>query len=280
MEFRVNEGVHRMNRLTFKTKENCLMQPRVFRFAVCGLLLFAGQAAAATVEEVVAQYLEARGGEAAIMAVQSARTSGTMRMGGSAAGAMEVPFTVEFKRPDRVRVEFSLQGMIAVQAYDGQVGWSVMPFLGKTEPEEMAADQLKDVKDQADFDGPLVNYNEKGHTIELVGEEEMDGAPAFKLKVTKANGDVVNVYLDLESFIELKSDTKRMVQGTEIEVTTRYRDYKKTDGLLFAHLIEMSFPGNPKGQVITINTIELGVDLADDRFTMPAKKPGEEAPTE
>ena len=255
------------------------MQPMIVVFVVCGLLLLGGQAAAATVEEVVAHNLEARGGEAAISAVQSARTSGAMRMGGSAAGAMEVPFTAEFKRPDRVRVEFSLQGMTAVQAYDGQVGWSVMPFLGKTEPEEMAPDQLKDIKDQADFDGPLVNYNEKGHTIELVGEEEVDGASAFKLKVTKANGDVVNIYLDRESFIELKSDTKRIVQGTEIEVTTHFKDYQKTNGLLFAHLIEMSFPGNPKGQVITITTIEFGVDLADDRFSMPVKKATDDEPS-
>ena len=256
------------------------MRPRVVLCVVCGLLVLGGQAIAATVGEVVAQNLEARGGEAAILAVKSARMTGTMRMGGPAAGAMEVPFTAEFKRPDRIRMEFSMQGMTAVQAYDGEVGWSVMPFLGKTDPEEMPKDQLKDIKVQADFDGLLVDYKKKGHAVELVGEEDVDGSPAFKLKVTKANGDVVNVYIDMERHIELKSDTKRTVQGTEIEVTTHFKDYKKIDGLLYAHTIEMGFPGNPAGQVITLNTIELGVDLADDRFTMPAKKASEEATPE
>jgi len=256
------------------------MQRKMSLWVLCGLLVLGGQATAATVEEVVAKNLETRGGEEAILAVQSAHMSGTMRMGGSAAGAVEVPFTAEFKRPDRVRVEFTMQGMTAIQAYDGTVGWSVMPFLGKTEPEEMAEDQLKDIKEQADFDGLLVNYKEKGHTVELMGEEEVDGTPAFKLKVTKANGDVVNMYLDQEYYIEFKSDAKRMVQGNEIEITTVYGDYKEIDGLLFAHSMEMGFPGNPAGQVITINTIELGVDIADDRFAMPAKKAGEEAPSE
>jgi len=256
------------------------MRPSVFRCVLGGLLVLGGQAAAATVEEVVAKNLRARGGEEAIQAVESVRMSGTMRMGGAAAGAVEVPFTAEFKRPARIRMEFSMQGMTAIQAYDGTVGWSVMPFLGKTEPEEMPEDQLKDIKVQADFDGLLVNYKKKGHAIELVGEEDVDGTSAFKLKVTKANGDVVNLYLDQEHCIEFRSDTKRMVQGNEIEIVTHYKDYKKIDGLLFAHLMEMSFQGNPAGQVITLNTIELGVDLADDRFTMPAKKTGKETPSE
>jgi outer membrane lipoprotein-sorting protein len=256
------------------------MRPKVFLFVACGWLVLGGQAMAATAEEVVARNLDARGGEAAILAVKSARMTGTMRMGGAAAGAMEVPFTAEFKRPNRIRMEFSMQGMTAVQAYDGDVGWSVMPFLGKTDPEEMPKEQLKDIKVQADFDGLLVNYKKKGHAVELVGEEDVDGAPAIKLKVTKANGDVVNIYLDRNTFIELKSDTKRIVQGTEIEVTTTFKDYKKIDGLLYAHTIEMGFPGNPAGQVITLNTIELGVDLADDRFTMPAKKTSKAAPPE
>ena len=256
------------------------MRPKVFLVVLCVLLVLGGMAAAATVEEVVAKNLEARGGEEAILAVQSARMCGTMRMGGSAEGAIEVPFTAEFKRPNRVRMEFSMQGMTAVRAYDGEVGWSVMPFLGQTEPEELAADQLKDLKEQADFDGLLVNFKKKGHTVELAGEEEVDGTPAIKLKVTKAEGDVVNMYLDLENYIEFKSDTKRNVQGTEIEITTLYKEYKEIDCLLFAHSLEMGFPGNPAGQVITLHTVELGVDLADDRFAMPAKKTGGETPPE
>ena len=256
------------------------MRPSVLRCVLGGLLVLGGQAAAATVEEVVAKNLAARGGEDAILAVQTARLVGTMRMGGSAAGAVEVPFTAEFKRPNRIRMEFSLQGMTAVQGYDGEVGWAVMPFAGKPEPEEMDAGQLKDIKEQADFDGLLVNYKEKGHTVELAGEEEVDGTPIFKLKVTKANGDVVNMYLDREFYTEIKSDTKRMVQGTEIEITTTYKDFRKINGLLFAHSMEMGFPGSPAGQVITINTIELGVDLADDRFTMPVKKTSGETPPE
>ena len=251
------------------------MQRKVVLWVLCGLLALSGQATAETLEEILAKNLEVRGGEEAILAVKSTRSTGTMRMGGSAAGALEVPFTAEFKRPGKVRIEFTMQGMTGVQAYDGEVGWSIMPFLGKTEPEEMAEDQLKDIKDQADFDGLLVNYEEKGHAVEYVGTEEVDGTPAYKLKVTKANGDIVNLYLDQEYYIEFKADTTREVQGAQVKISTVFGDYKEVEGLLFAHSMEISFEGNPAGQVLTMDSIELNVDIEDDRFTMPEPKESE-----
>jgi outer membrane lipoprotein-sorting protein len=252
------------------------MQRKLVLCVLCGVLALAGLASAETLEEILAKNLEVRGGEDAILAVQSTRSSGTMRMGGSAAGALEVPFTAEFKRPNKVRIEFTMQGMTAIQAYDGEVGWAVMPFLGRTEPEEMAEDRLKDIKDQADFDGILVNYEEKGHTVEFLGTEDVDGTSAYMLKVTKANGDVVDLFLDAEYYIEFKAETTREVQGSEIEVSTVFGDYKEVDGLLFAHSMEMSFVGSPAGQVITIEKMELNVEIDDDRFTMPEPRAAEE----
>jgi outer membrane lipoprotein-sorting protein len=245
------------------------MQRKLVLCVLFGLVALVGQATAETVEEIIAKNLEVHGGEENILAVKTIRMTGTMRMGGSAAGALEVPIVVEFKRPEMLRIEFTMQGMTAVQAYDGTTGWAIMPFMGKTEPEEMAEDQLKQLKDQADVDGPLVNYEEKGHTVELVGSEEVDGTPAYKLKVSKANGDIVNLYLDQEYYVEFKADAVREVQGTEVEVTTVFGDYKEVGGLLFAHSMEISVGDGPAGQVLTIDSIELDTEIADDRFTMP-----------
>ena len=251
------------------------MRSLVTTMILCGLVLMSGVAAAETVEEIVAANLEAKGGEEAWMAVETGKMSGTMRMGGGAAGAMEMPFTVEFKKPHNIRLEFTMQGMTAVQAFDGETGWAILPFLGKTEPEEMAEDQVKQLKDQADFEGVLVNYKEKGHTVEFVGQEEVDGTPAFKLKVTRADGDVDFLYLDEEYFVEFKMESTREVQGNEVTVATVLGDYKEVDGLLFAHSMEMAFGGGEAQQVITIEKIELGIDLPDDRFAMPAKTEAE-----
>ncbi len=244
---------------------------------LCGMVLLGGIASAETVDEIVAANLEAKGGEDAWKALESGKMAGTMRMGGGAAGAMEMPFTVEFKKPHKVRLEFTMQGMTAIQAFDGEIGWSIMPFLGKTEPEEMAEDQVKQLKDQADFEGVLVDYEEKGHAIELVGEEEVDGTPAYKLKVTRADGDVDFLYLDAEYFVEFKIEATREVQGNEVTISTVLGDYKEVDGLIFAHSMEMAFGGSEAQQVITIESIELGIELPDERFAMPEKTEAEAA---
>jgi len=245
------------------------MKTKTTVLLLCGLAMIGGFAAGETLDEIVAANLEAKGGEEAWIALQTGRMTGTMQMGGGAAGAIEVPFSVEFKKPHMIRLEFTMQGMTAIQAYDGEIGWSVMPFMGKTEPEEMAEDQVKQLKNQADFEGPLVNYKKKGHTVELLGKKEVDGTPAFKLKVTKENGDVDILYLDEEYFVEFKMEAEREVQGSEISVATVVGDYKEVDGLLFAHSMEMSFGGGEVQQVITIQKIELGVEFPEDHFAMP-----------
>ncbi|HZI63690.1 MAG TPA: outer membrane lipoprotein-sorting protein, partial [Thermoanaerobaculia bacterium] len=119
-------------------------------------------AALPTVDEIIAKNLAARGGKDQILAKKSVRMTGKM-----AGGGQEFPFTLQWKRPNRIRLEFTFQGMTGVQAYDGTTGWMVMPFMGKKDPEQMSADDLKQVEDQADFDGELVDYQQKGHQIEL-----------------------------------------------------------------------------------------------------------------
>jgi outer membrane lipoprotein-sorting protein len=222
-----------------------------------------------TLDELLAAHFEALGGAEALAAVESAQFNGNMAMG----PGMEVPFTMVFSRPMSMRLEFTMQGMTAVQAYDGETAWSIMPFMGKTDPEVMADDQAKNIKEQADFDGPLMNWEEKGHQIELMGLEETDGTEAYKLKVSLANGDERYHYLDSEYFILIKQEGKTTMQGAEVEFETILSDYKEVDGLMFPHSIESRPKGQPHGQVITIESIELGVDVNDEMFAMPEAAP-------
>ena len=218
-----------------------------------------------TLDEVIAAHFEAIGGADNLKAVQSARLAGHMSMGPGA----EVPFTMIFARPEKLRLEFTMQGMTAVQAYDGETAWSIMPFMGKTEPEVMAEDQAKNIKEQADFDGPLMDWKEKGHQVELMGLEETEGTEAYKLKITLANGDVRYYYLDSEYFVPIKQEGKTTMQGNEVEFETILSDYKEVDGLMFPFSIESRPKGAPAGQVITIDSIELGVEVSDGEFAMP-----------
>jgi len=239
------------------------------------LALAAPVLSAQTLDEIIAKNVKAKGGLDKIKAVQTARLTGKMVVG----PGMEAPFVMELKRPRHLRMEITFQGMTGTQAYDGKSGWAVMPFQGRKDPESMSADDLKLVDEQADFDGPLVDYKEKGHTVDLLGKEKVEGSDAFKIKVTLKNGDVRHLYLDAESFLEIKAEAKRTIRGSEQEFESIIGDYKEVGGLMLPHSME----GGPKGgtmrQKLTIDKIELNVPIEDARFKMPEVKKAEPSPS-
>jgi outer membrane lipoprotein-sorting protein len=155
------------------------------RVALCAAVaaVFAVPAAAQTLDEIIAKSIAARGGEAKLRAVKSLRFTGQIEV----APGMTAPMTMVLKRPSMVRMEFIVQGMTGIQAYDGKAGWSVMPFQGKKDAEPMAADDVKNMEDQADFDGSLMDYRAKGNTVEYLGKDKVEGSEAYKLKVTISN---------------------------------------------------------------------------------------------
>lgn len=239
-------------------------------FACLFLAGLIGSAAwAQTADEIIQKNIEAKGGLAKIKAVQTVRMSGKMMMG----GGMEAPMVMELARPGKLRMEFTFQGMTGVQAYDGKSGWSVMPFMGKKDPEPMSPDDLKQVENQADIDGMLVDYKEKGHQVEYLGKDEVEGTPVHKIKVTKKNGDLVTLYLDADSYLEIKADGKTTVRGQEVEGETVFGDYKEVGGLIFPHSIQSKPKGAPDGAGVSISiaSIEINPDLPASRFEMPAK---------
>lgn len=247
------------------------MRRTILLGAVLALLVLPAVAEDLTLDQVLAKHYEALGGLDAIKGMESAIFEGKMAMGPGA----DAPFKMYFRRPMKVRLEFTMQGMTGIQAYDGETAWMVMPFMGKSDAEVMADDQAKNMQEQADIDGPLVDWQEKGHKVELIGLEEVEGTEAYKIKVDLANGDVRYHYLDSEYFITIKQEGKTMMQGNEVEFETVLSDYKEVGGLMFPHSIESKPKGAPSGQVITIDQIEVDVEVADDLFTMPA--PTEEA---
>jgi hypothetical protein len=90
-------------------------------------------------------------------------------------GQIELGYLETKKRPDDVRIEGSLQGMTQIEAYDGKEGWRVSPFFGRKDPEHISADDVKALVEDAEIDGPLVDWKAKGSTVEYLGTEDVDG---------------------------------------------------------------------------------------------------------
>jgi len=232
--------------------------------------IFALPTSAQSVDEIVGKYVKAVGGMDKINAVQTLRRSGKF-IGG---GGFEANITQENKRQASVREEFSLQGMTGVNAYDGKTGWKIEPWQGKKDPEALGEEEMKSILEDADFDGPLVDYKRKGNKVEFLGMDKFEGTDTYKLKVTKSNGDVYVYYLDTDYYMPIKIDTKRIVRGAEREYEAALGDYKQVNGWYLPYSIETNVKGRQDKSKVVYEKIEANVPIDDVRFAMPAVKAG------
>lgn len=176
--------------------------------AFCAAALLTVSVFGQTADEVLEKNLKAMGGKDKIKALQSMRTTGTMKM-----GPLEAPFTITKMRPSSFRMDITIQGMVGTQAYDGATGWSLMPFMGNKDPEKMGEDKVKDVRVDAGFDEPTFDYKSKGNKVQYVGKEDVEGTPVYKLHVTTKDGTELNDYFDAGTYLIIRSERVRNVQG-------------------------------------------------------------------
>src|SRR6266550_3221568 len=220
---------------------------------ITALALCATPLSAQSADSLIAKYIQASGGMGRIQALQSLRRSGKFTGGGGFVAVV----VQENKRPNSVREEFSIQGMTGINAYDGKSGWKIEPWQGKRDP------------------GPLVNYQAKGNRVEYHGIEQVEGSDAYKLKVTRPNGDISFYYLDTEYYVPIRIDTQRMIRGAPQEFETSLGDYKQVNGVY----LPFSSESGPKGSSsadrgkITYDKIEANVPLDDQRFARPGARP-------
>lgn len=223
-------------------------------------------APAPTVDEIVGRYVEARGGIQKLTALQTLRQEGRVSGG---AGRDEL-VTREIKRPGKIRFEFTVQGVTSVVASDGQHGWKVSPLEGEKGLQPLPDEVLIDAREQADIDGPLVDWKGKGSQVEYVGREAVDGRDAYRLKLTLKSGGVLTAFVDVKTAHLVRTEGSRLVRGKQVRIETTFGDYRKTDGILFPHLVEVRAAGRPQVIRIVVDKIEVNPPLPDARFARPA----------
>src|SRR5438132_578437 len=85
----------------------------------------------------------------------------------------------------------------------------------------------------------------KGHKVEYLGTEDVDGTPALKLRVSLKNGDTIYTFLDPDYFLEIRRITQRMVRGSERISETDFGSYVQVDGIQVPGSIESGRKGAP-----------------------------------
>src|SRR6266481_7397375 len=203
-----------------------------------------------------------RGASAAPRAADSDKTAGTQQV--------LLPFRLEMKRPRKSRLEVDFAGKTAVQVYDGQNGWKLRPFLNRDDVEPFTADEAKAEAAKADLEGPLVDYAAKGTQVALEGMEPVDGHNAYKLKLTMKNGQVQHIWIDTQSFLDVKVEgVPRRLDGKMRSVWIYQRDFRSMQGLMVPYVYDTAIDGNPHSHKMMIESVAVNGTLDDARFTKP-----------
>ena len=238
---------------------------------------------APSADAILERNFAALGGRDKIHAVRSLRLEATQ-----SAGEKRLPLRLYWKRPDRLRIEARDEGLDALQVFDGEQAWFTYPALPGFEIQFLEGAEREALRAQADLvEGPTFDYAAKGHRVELVAREKLPGTEidAWRLLLTTAQGEVRTLWFDTSSMLQVREERRERRGDKEAVIESNLSDFRPAGGILFAHRVEerLFIGGEAQGvpSVVTIEKLELDLDLPDSLFTLPAASPApaaQEAP--
>jgi hypothetical protein len=222
-----------------------------------------------TAAQILAKNAAARGGLEAWRKVEAMAWAGRVE-GGS---PVPMPFFMELKRPHSTRFELTAVDKRFVRSFDGTHGWRVRPG-SNGEPETRAFSKEEDAfaRDEFVVDGPLIDHEAKGVKVAVAGLDELDGRKAHLLEVTLPSGASRRIWIDAETFLEIRSDrpsTSPLVRGAPVSVY--FRDFRPVEGLVIPLTIEIQPEAGGRGsQKLIIEKVALNPELPRAVFSKPA----------
>lgn len=229
-------------------------------------ILFVGTSflSAQNLDEVLDNYFEVLGQETIVKAKSSQTTGKMIQMG------LEIPFKQFSQAPKNFRVEATFQDMTLIQTFNGEEGWSINPFMGSTEPVAMGEMELKSFEVQADYEGQLWNWKDKGYIVTLEDNEDVEGVDCFVVKAVNKDEDIYTYFIDSENYVLIKMNSKVKLQGQEIESDTFMSNYKEGDGFVYAGKMETKMGGQTTATIV-IDEMTIGEKYDKSMFDKPVK---------
>ncbi len=215
-------------------------------------------------DKVLKNYFEVLGQETLLEAKTSQTTGKMLQMG------MEFPFKQYAASPNKFRIEATLQDMTLVQTFNGEEGWVINPFAGMTTPLAMSDDEVKAAKVQGDYEGQLWNWKDKGFKVSLEENEEVEGADCHVVKVVSEDEDIYTYYIDSESYVIIRMNSKMKMQGQVVESDTYMSNYQEGDGFVYPGKIETKVNGQIQNTIV-IDDMKIGEKYESSMFEKPGK---------
>lgn len=219
-----------------------------------------------SVAEIAEKNAAARGGVEAWRKVQTLAWAGHVE----SSNGKTLPFQLAQQRPDHTRFEIIAEGQKSVRVFDGSQGWKVrMTSGGRPEALAYSEDELRFARGAQVIEGPLMDYVARRAVITLAGLGEAAGRKAYILSVALPSGGHHRVWVDAETFMELRHDREVRDGGRQNVVTVLYRDYQNFDGLQMPTTIETAATTGQAMNRLVIERIAINPDFDDKVFARP-----------
>lgn len=217
-------------------------------------------------EQIVDRSVQVRGGLEAWRKIATIIWAGHLESERSPVPSL--PFQLKEKRPGKSRFEITEPSQRSLRVFNGVGGWK-MKFGqdGRPELKPLTAQEVKFARAASGLEGSLIDFRAKGSTVELEGDEDLDGRKSYRIGVTLATGDHQTVWIDAKSFLESRFDRSTYGStGSKGVVTVRYRDYKEIEGVALPSVIEIGGAAMAKPDRMVIEKVALNAPIDDREF--------------
>ncbi len=222
---------------------------------ICSLMLLAfaaGVFAQSNPDEVINKVIETQGGKEKLLSIKTIKMAGNIEFSGQ-----KIPFNYYAVDKKAQRTEFSFSGLTGYSIVTNDSGFNFNPFQGQKTPENMTAEDVALAQSDLDQQGVLLNYKEKGYSVEQLDNEDVDGVDAIQLKISINPQKTLYYFIDPSSYYIIRIKTVQQSNGQQQRNSVDYYDFKKTkDGFLFPHTYDN----------ISFDSIEVNVPLDENLF--------------
>ncbi len=239
---------------------------RTLSLCLFGLLLFSLMSSpvlSQSADDVINKMIDAMGGRKAMEAINDQTSTGTMEL---TQMGLSGSVTNYGKRPNKVRMDIEVMGMVITNAFDGETAWMVNPQTGSSE--EMPEEQAELMKRDSMGDDAYLNPGKYGITYTAKGKEDVDGKECFVIEQKFSDGHLSTMYIDIKTYLLYKTKGMSINQmGVEVEAENIMTDYKKVSGLMSPQTMTVYQDGE-EFMILTLEEIKYNTGLEDSFFEM------------
>lgn len=211
-------------------------------------------------EEVMKKGLEARGGEAALSRHHNSLTKGKMSVSG-----VEMEATIYAAEPNLSYVLFESPMIGKMESgCNGEVAWDLSVMQGASLKE---GEDLEKALFDAAFNAEL-QWRDRHKSIDVVGEEEIDGTACYKVALTPVVGDSITAYVDRETWLTVKTETVSNSSMGSISIVNHLSDYREVDGVKVPFRMNLLLLGAQEMTTV-IDSVKFNVEIPEGVFDLP-----------